>query len=67
MENIRKRRLQMNNSNEWIKLNAGKHSSSMKFYWPEGENNSIYLSRKEFVSEWLLRKSRRRHTCSVNI
>ena len=51
MENIRKRRRQMNNSNEWIKLDAGKHSSSMKFHYPECENKSIYLSRKEFVSE----------------
>jgi predicted RNA-binding Zn-ribbon protein involved in translation (DUF1610 family) len=48
----------MNKFNEWIKLDAGKHSSSMKFYCPECENNSIYLSRKEFVREWLLRKSR---------
>ena len=58
MENIKKKRRHMNKFNEWIKLDAGKHSSSMKFYCPECENNSIYLSRKEFVREWLLRKSR---------
>ena len=45
MENIKKRRKQMNNynSNEWIKLGAGKHSSSMQFHCPKCDSSNMEI------------------------